>query len=83
MATHAQVPSNLNEELSILGKGWVVPAVRKVDTRIPCVKGIVRAEEGEEGRPSEEEEEGVARTGRGRAAGTSRVANPGGAPLRP
>ena len=33
----------------------MVPIVRKGDTRVPRVKGIIRAEGGEEGRPSEED----------------------------
>ena len=44
----------LNEVHSVLGKGRKGPGVRKDDTRVPCVGGVARAEEGEKGRPSEE-----------------------------
>eukprot|EP00614_Pseudopedinella_elastica_P004553 CAMPEP_0172606432 /NCGR_PEP_ID=MMETSP1068-20121228/26628_1 /TAXON_ID=35684 /ORGANISM="Pseudopedinella elastica, Strain CCMP716" /LENGTH=68 /DNA_ID=CAMNT_0013409123 /DNA_START=10 /DNA_END=212 /DNA_ORIENTATION=- len=60
-ALHAQVPSNLNEDHSILGKAPAGPGCTqsRLDTRIPCV-----------------EEEGAARTSRGRAASPP----PGGQP---
>ena len=40
--------AHLNEVHLILGRGQKVPGVRKDDTGIPCVGGLVRAEEGEE-----------------------------------
>ena len=50
-----KLPSNLNGEYSVLEKGRKVQVVRKVDTGMLCVGGEVCNEEGEEGRPSEED----------------------------